>query len=439
MPKNAPKYNVEVKIATYKDMPADQEFVNAFKKMSGDIARKLRGSQYAEFDHMKVFALGENGKMTLLHNPLGGRRLSFEDVAKAARANCLFVPDEDGGLHQIGMEKNNGEIEVTVSEPIKDNPPTSSPSLWTYIKAFFNNKEAKAEVDAYRVVKTFNDAFRKLAGDKRYDIKLNPERKPLEKEEEPEIVEEDPQAEAERKAAQDAIDKENFRKEQDQRKQEWDRDVSKMMPEEFMEYRNNLTNVDVLHDDYKPLIENKHATVDDLYDFVARDLERRVCSDHVSLERKLEFGRVESLKYENAHMDFIAVQRESWQKMKEFLHTYARENVSLEAVQKALNAHDYKAGARIDLDLAIRDAFEKIDPDTLKRMGVVFQEKDLTPQMVKDMMVVKHQREGQVGMQAFSESLKQQIANQQDGPQAQQKQVQPVQKTEPNKGKSIGV
>ena len=138
-------------------------------------------------------------------------------------------------------------------------------------------------------------------------------------------------------------------------------------------------------------------------------------------------------------MDFIAVQRESWQKAKEFLHTYARENVSMELVQKALDAHKYNSVAQIDLDQAIRDAFDNLNRDTLKSMGVVFQEKDLTQQMVKDMVVVKYQREGQVGMQVFAKSLQQQIANQQDGPQAQQKQVQPVQKTEPNKGKSIGV
>ena len=168
-----PKYNVEVKPTTYKAIEADEAFDLAFQQQQSDMAAKLSGRKKADITHLNVFALGKNGKMTQLHDPevYFEHKIPWANMAKAAHANCLFVRDKDGALRQIGLEHENGVINLTVSDPIKDNPPANSPSLWTYIKAFFNNKEAKETVTAYR----FNKAFRALAGNADYNIKLNPD------------------------------------------------------------------------------------------------------------------------------------------------------------------------------------------------------------------------------------------------------------------------
>ena len=188
-----PKYNVEVKPTAYKEMKADEAFDRAFQRQQSDMAAKLSGRKNADITYLNVFALGKNGKMTQLHDPevYFEHKIPWAHMTEAARANCLFVRDKDGALRQIGLEHENGEINLTVSDPIRDNPHANRPSLWTYIKAFFNNKAAKEEVAAYR----FNEAFRALAGNEDYNIKLNPDMVKIEepKIEEPKIAQPKPE------------------------------------------------------------------------------------------------------------------------------------------------------------------------------------------------------------------------------------------------------
>ena len=188
-----PKYNVEVKPVAYRAMEADEAFDLAFQQQQSDMAAKLIGRKKADITHLSVFALGKNGNMMQLHDPevYFAHKIPWAYMAKAARASCLFVRDQDGALRQIGLEEENGKINLTLSDPIQDNPPANTPSIWTYIKAFFNNKKAKEEVTAYR----FNQAFRALAGNEEYNIKLNPDMVKIEaqKIEEPKIAEPKPE------------------------------------------------------------------------------------------------------------------------------------------------------------------------------------------------------------------------------------------------------
>ena len=56
-------------------------------------------------------------------------------------------------------------------------------------------------------------------------------------------------------------------------------------------------------------------------------------------------------------------------------------------------------------------------------MGIIFDKKELTPEVVKNMLVSKYQREGKDAIKNLSDTLKQQLT-QQNGPQQPAPQAQ---------------
>ena len=175
-----PKYDVQVKNPTSNNPPSDSTLREAFTDQGKELDEKLSGLPYGNLESLRnrSYVMEEDGFIR------EAREYMIGDMVTAARDNRLFVLDSLDALRQIGLENIDGEINITVSDPIKDAPP-KSPSIWTYIKSWFNNKEAKAEIQAYKEAKTFQESFHRLVEDPRYTINPNPKPRKLAPEEKP--------------------------------------------------------------------------------------------------------------------------------------------------------------------------------------------------------------------------------------------------------------
>jgi hypothetical protein len=140
-----PKYDVQVKNPTFNSQTSDWTFQKAFTDQGKELAEKLTGLSHGTLDALsyQAYAMEKDGRIREAKDYI------IEDMVTAARDNRLFMMDSHNALRQIGLENINGEINITVSDPIKDAPP-KSPSIWTYIKSWFSNEEAKAEIQAYK-------------------------------------------------------------------------------------------------------------------------------------------------------------------------------------------------------------------------------------------------------------------------------------------------
>lgn len=172
-----PKYDVSIKGTTFKDASifTNGDYEKAFLDQMDEVVQKLTGYEAGldDFQH-RLFGIEDDGKVRKMEASPNNYRV------RMARDNRLFFKDEDDNLRQIGFEKNGDEITVTVSDPIPFKNPIEmpkSPSLWTYIKALFNN-EAKAEVKAYWEARSFRNCIRRLIDD--YSFEREPEPKKLE-------------------------------------------------------------------------------------------------------------------------------------------------------------------------------------------------------------------------------------------------------------------
>ena len=164
------KYDVAIKNPTFNHLPADAALKKAFENQKDGMTQHVSGTPHLSMENLKhrFFIMNPDGQM------VSAERYSTANMLDAALGNRLFMRDSANALRQIGMENEHGEINLTVSDAMKENPP-KSPSFWTYIKAWFNNRAAKEEIAAYKGAKTLNDAFCKLTEDARYTIKRNPE------------------------------------------------------------------------------------------------------------------------------------------------------------------------------------------------------------------------------------------------------------------------
>ena len=226
---------------------------------------------------------------------------------------------------------------------------------------------------------------------------------------------------------------EGFRKDMEQIKERWNPDVSGMSPEEFEKYRGTLQ-YKYNEDAYDYIIRNPNATPDDIYDIIAKEMELLMNMDQrqkpgfgdepTALMTTLYRGKVSDVKDVDLTTDFYTVQQKPWQKAKEAMNQLARKYVSAETVKKFLEGHDPNGNARDNFNEKIRGAYKSAKSD-LQKLGMIFEPKDLTPDVVKNMMVERYKREGPEGMKNISEALKQH-ALLQNGvqPTAQQAQMQ---------------
>ena len=109
--------------------------------------------------------------------------------------------------------------------------------------------------------------------------------------------------------------------------------------------------------------------------------------------------------------EFAAVQRDSWQKVKESMHKWARENVSKAKVETFLNRHVYEDEAKWNFGDNIRNAYNNVKSN-FKQMGVIFTPQELTQDVLKNMLVEKYRRVGPEGMKDIAETLKQHLPQQ---------------------------
>ena len=150
--------------------------------------------------------------------------------------------------------------------------------------------------------------------------------------------------------------------------------------------------------------------------------------DEYGLESDLMYtlncGRMNDFNGIDLRTDFAAIQQEPWQKVKDSMQKWARENVSKQTVENFLKKHNYDDDARYAFADVIRRAYNNVKGN-FRNMGIIFDKKELTPEVVKNMLVSKYQREGKDAIKNLSDTLKQQLI-QQNGPQqpAPQAQVQ---------------
>jgi hypothetical protein len=187
-----------------------------------------------------------------------------------------------------------------------------------------------------------------------------------------------------------------------------------MSPEEFEKYRGTLQ-YKYNEDAYNYIIRNPNATPDDLYDIIAKETEllmnrdqRQVPGDYyyepTKLMNTLHRGKVAGIEDVDLTTDFYTVQQKPWQKAKEAMNQLARKYVSAETVKKFLEGHDPNGKARESFDEKIRGAYKSAKSD-LQKLGMIFEPKDLTPDVVKNMMVERYKREGPEGMKRFFEAV----------------------------------
>ena len=110
-----PKYNVPVQNAKYIPATSNPQLEAAFMSQETEIAKELLGPKAENLASAKhIFTRLEDG--TFMEEALR----TTENLVISIRSNSLFVKDQNGGLRQIGLENNNGAIDITVSEPVKE-------------------------------------------------------------------------------------------------------------------------------------------------------------------------------------------------------------------------------------------------------------------------------------------------------------------------------
>ena len=223
---------------------------------------------------------------------------------------------------------------------------------------------------------------------------------------------------------------ETFQKEHALRKEKWDKDVSKMTLDEFREYRAALLDTENYdnRDDYYDIVTHPLATVDEVYDYIAREMEALMYIDHSSKSDVIYHLRTNHTydKQPDLTDEFLLVQRDSWQKAKQAMNQFARDNISEKEVQEFLNKHNFEEKARQNFGKKIVNAYQNVK-DKFREMGVVFKASELTPEVIRDMLVVKAQREGPEAIKTLAEDLKQQVLQKSGAqPTVQQPQVTQV-------------
>ena len=393
--------------------------------------------------------------MNLLQKSLNGRLFTRSADGKTLRQ---VVTNPRRGF-EVGVSNESDEWKLPNPDPVKP----SAPAFWKYLFYPFSSsireefrlyqralihypdmiKQSQWIKDFGRDADKDNLLSKDLEEDKR--VAEEEKRKQIEKEERAKRLKKELE-EQKLREKEERINrgKENYRKEHNKHKERWNLDVSKMTPEEFKKYRANLTSG--IDDDvaYQAIIESPYSSLDDLYDYVARNMEALLYSNQYSkdliagrsdLMQALSKGNINGVGYD-ATEDFFTVQQEPWQKMKEALPGLARKYVSQSTVEGFLKSHDWRDTTwKLAMSDEIQRACDKAIP-AIKEMGVAFDPKDITPDMAKKMMQVKLQREGAKKLQEFADRVKAQTA-QKDAPQQPAPQAQ-VQNDAPKKEQSKG-
>ena len=119
-----PKYDVQVKNPTSNNPPSDSTLREAFTDQGKELDEKLSGLPYGNLESLRnrSYVMEEDGIIRKANDYMIG------DMVTAARDNRLFMLDSLDALRQIGLENIDGEINITVSDPIKDAPRNPPPS-----------------------------------------------------------------------------------------------------------------------------------------------------------------------------------------------------------------------------------------------------------------------------------------------------------------------
>ena len=364
--------------------------------------------------------------MNLLQKSLNGRLFTRSADGKTLRQ---VVTNPMRGF-EVGVSNESDEWQLPNPEPVKP----SAPSFWKYLLYPFSSsireefriyKEESEEypdrLKQFQWIKGFGpeaDKNNLLSEDfeesKRLAEELERKREELERERE----------ELERKKRVE-IEKENYRKAHNERKERWDKDVTKMTLEEFREYRENLYST---WSDYRGIIMNKHATVDDIYDLITRDVEVLMLmeqdmdpKEHMAGRSKLMSSLTVSLEsggYYSLFKEFITVQQEPWQKAKELIKEEVRKQFPENIAKDVLKTHDWNSREKERMDQEIRKVYKNLR-NQFREIGVIFDTTQITPEVANKMMVTKYRNEGPEAVKIFVNKVNPQSV-QKDAPQTQQ-------------------
>ena len=183
-----PKYNLSVQPVKYRPTASNPQIEDAFMSQEFEVTRELFGPNPGKLTTAKhIFTRLEDG--SFMEEALR----TTENLLVSIHSNALFVTDRNGCLRQIGLENNNGEINITVSVPVEELALPPRPTWWTHVKSFFGNKAAREQVKAYNDTKEFNDQFEALVNNEKYGIKRNPNAAPTQASQAEEVEKQQPE------------------------------------------------------------------------------------------------------------------------------------------------------------------------------------------------------------------------------------------------------
>ena len=193
-----------------------------------------------------------------------------------------------------------------------------------------------------------------------------------------------------------------------------------MSLEEYKKYRINLS-ADITDplavsgsNVIQTIVLSKYASVDDVYDGLARVAEGMVNASRFRVRNAFE---------EKGLLDeYFTMEQKGYPKMKEGLREYVRQKFDQDLVQKALESHyAFSDGTRALIN-KMDEVWKSIPKDPyFAAEGLNFDAKRIPEQMFKDALVLKHRKVGQTGMQDYAKNLQEQMKQQ---PQKDSQQVQ---------------
>ena len=358
-------------------------------------------------------------RIKLLSQSLNGRLFTRSADGKTLRQ---VVTNPKRGF-EVGVSNESDEWQLPNPEPVKP----SAPSFWKYLLYPFSSS-IREEFRIYKEEsEEYPDRLKQFQWIKGFGPEADKNNLLSEDFEESKRLAEElerKREELERKKRVE-IEKENYRKAHNERKERWDKDVTKMTLEEFREYRENLYST---WSDYRGIIMNKHATVDDIYDLITRDVEVLMLmeqdmdpKEHIAGRSKLMSSLTVSLEsggYYSLFKEFITVQQEPWQKAKELIKEEVRKQFPENIAKDVLKTHDWNSREKERMDQEIRKVYKNLR-NQFREIGVIFDTTQITPEVANKMMVTKYRNEGPEAVKIFVNKVNPQSV-QKDAPQTQQ-------------------